>query len=100
MIMTVGKLKEQLNGVSEDTALYVLVDGAVTPLVSITIAEKGSLAFMRGKGKGHRSRSYTSTEDGLIGGLNAMGISDARIAELLDRTERSVKQRMKRIGLC
>ena len=67
--------------------------------LSIAIAATGTLAVIRGKGQPRKSKHFTTTEDGLIGGLNAMGASDTMIAEVLERSESSIKQRKKLIGL-
>ena len=99
MTMTVGKLREQLNGVGEDTALYICFEGTLKPIESIAIAATGTLAVIRGKGQPRKSKHFTTTEDGLIGGLNAMGASDTMISEVLERSESSIKQRKKLIGL-
>lgn len=99
MTMTVGELNEALNGVDDGTALYLLFEGNVQPVEGLTKAEKGPIAIIRGKGKPRKSKRFTVTEDGLIGGLNAMGASDAMIAELFDRSESSIKQRRTKLGI-
>ena len=100
MTMNVGNLRKELKGVSDDTALYILYEGAVTPVDSMAITKKGALAIIHGKGKPRKHpKRFTNAEDGLIGGLNGMGETDAMIAELLGRTESSITKRKKLIGL-
>src|SRR5262245_16480320 len=99
MTMTVGKLREQLNSVDEDTDLYIMFKGEMSPVENVAIPPIGTVVIIRGSGQTPKSGAFTPTEDGLIGGLEAMGATDEMIAELLQRSKSSIKSRKKRIGL-
>ena len=97
--MTIGQLRADLANADSGAALYVLYDGSIVPVESVVTAKNGSIAVIRGWGRPRKSKLFTVTEDGLIGGLNASGESDAGIGELLDRSEDSIKQRRRRLGI-
>ena len=99
MITTAGELKKRLKNIPNETAMYLLFEGKTNPIESVIRADECSIAIIRGKGKPRKTKQFTVTEDGLIGGLNRMGATDAMIGEVLDRSERQIKQRRKKIGL-
>ena len=99
MSMTVGKLRRQLSDLKADTAVYILFEGNVAPVENILVEENVALAVIKGKGKPRKSRPFTVTEDGLIGGLVEMGTPDTVIAKLFERSEGSIKTRKKLLML-
>jgi len=98
MALTVGELKKALKDIEDDTLLYLLVEGKIVSVDGVTRADEVTMAIIRGKGKTGSSKRFSLTEDGVIGGLYTRGLSDAKIAEILGRPEKSVTQRRKRLG--
>ncbi len=98
MPLIVGKLREELIGVDDNAGLYVLFEGKVRPVEDIAIVLTGTAVFLRGKGQPRQSKQFTAAEDGLIGSLIAKGASDSEIANLLERSEASIKSRRKKLG--
>ncbi len=97
MTVTAADLRKRLESVPDDTTLYLLLDGKINAVESFVKADECRIAIIRGKGRARRSKQYTVTEDGLIGGLNAFGASDAMIAEILERSEASITRRRKQL---
>jgi len=98
MGMTAGKLRSQLEGLADDAAIMMLFEGDVIYAENFVVAPTGQFAILRGKDARHGKR-FSVAEDGLIGGLTSMGVSDAAIADFVNRSPDSIKKRKKEIGL-
>jgi hypothetical protein len=85
--------------VSDDAAVMLIFEGVLRHAVGVTVAPNGGIAVIRSHRQTRPHKRYSEVEDGLIGGLSAMGMSDEAIAELLDRPPDSIKRRRKSIGL-
>jgi hypothetical protein len=96
--MTVGELREALASVPDDAAVMLIFEDVLRHAVGVTVAPNGAIAVIRNRGQS-RYKHYSVAEDGLIGGLSAMGMSNEAIAELLERTSDSIRKRKKSIGL-
>lgn len=98
MALTAGELKKALNDITDDTLMYLLVEGKVVSIAGVTRADEVTMAIIHGTAPTIASKRFSRTEDGVIGGLYSRGLSDAKIAQLLGRPENSVTQRRKRLG--
>ena len=98
MAITVGQLREKLLDVSEDVPIMLLFEGNVTSAATVAVAPNGAFAIIRGKGEPRKAKHFSTTEDGLIGGLVTQGLPDEVIADLFERPVDSVKKRKKQLG--
>lgn len=99
MSLTVGELRDALEGMPDTATVHLIFNGVLRNAAGVTVEPKGGITVIRSHGQMKPYKRYSVAEDGLIGGLNAMGMSDETIAELIDRTPESVKRRRKSIGL-
>ena len=99
MSLTVGELREALASVPDDATVTLIFEGVFRHAAGVTVAPNGGIAVIRSHGQRRPHKRYSTAEDGLIGGLSAMGMPDEAIAELLDRSPDSIKRRKKSIGL-
>ena len=97
--MNVGELREALASVPDDAAVMLMFENVLRHAVGVTVAPNGGFAVIRNQGQSRPYKHYSVAEDGLIGGLSAMGMSNEAIAELLERTSESIRRRKKSIGL-
>ena len=95
MSLTVGELREALASVPDDAAVMLIFEGVLRHAVGVTVASNAGIAVIRSHGQTRPHKRFSAVEDGLIGGLSAMGMSDEAIGELLDRSPDSVKRRRK-----
>jgi hypothetical protein len=98
MPFKVKELLEALNGMPDDSDVYIVLDGSVVPIETVTNVEAIAIAVIQGKGKPRTGKKFTTSEDGLIGGLQRMGASNEMIGQILGRPESSVAQRRKQLG--
>lgn len=99
MSFTVGQLREALADTPDNAAVMLIHDGTMRHGGGIAVAPNGTLAVIHCHETQRKSKHFSVTEDGLLGGLSAMGMSVDSIAELLQRSADSVKRRKKSIGL-
>ena len=99
MSFAVGELRKALANAPDDAAVMLIYEGAMRHAVGVTVAPNGAVAVIRSHGNPRQSKHFSVVEDGLIGGFNAMGMSDELIAEVLERSAESIKKRKKTIGL-
>ena len=99
MSLKVGELRKAIADTPDDATVMLVYAGVMRHAVGITVAPNGAVAVVRGLGNPRRTSRFSIVEDGLIGGLNAMGMSDDQIAVLLERTTDSIKKRKKTLGI-
>ena len=99
MSLTIGELRKAITNTPDDATVMLVYEGVLRHAIGITVAPNGAVAVVRGSGNPRKSKHFNTIEDGLIGGLNAMGMSDESISELLERSVDSIKKRKKAIGL-
>ena len=100
MSLTVGELRQAIADSPDDATVMMIHEGRMCNVVATKCAPNGKVAVIRSKGNTRQSKPFSVAEDGLIGGLLAMGMSDESTAELLERSVSSIKRRKKTIGLC
>lgn len=99
MSLKVGELRKVIAHAPDDASVMLIHEGVMGYAIGIDIAPNGAVAIIRSRGNPRQSKHFSVAEDGVIGGLNAMGLSDESIAKLMERSVDSIKRRMKSIGL-
>jgi hypothetical protein len=70
----------------------------VVPIVGVTAVSGSTYVLLRGKGKKQEGTRFTIQEDGVIGHLTHLGLSDDAIGEVLARSPESVERNGKAFG--
>jgi hypothetical protein len=81
--MTVGELQAELAKMNAQDGLMIAVNGTFVPVVGVTAAAGTSFVVLRGKGKLQQSSRFTIDEEGILGHLARIGLSDDQIGEVL-----------------
>jgi hypothetical protein len=97
--MKVGELLAALAKADPDLDVLVAVHGDFVSAVGVSTAPGASFVVIRGKGKTQRSSRFSVQEDGVLGHLTNLGVSDEEIAGVLGRPPESVQRRKKHLGL-
>jgi hypothetical protein len=98
MSMTVGALQTELAKLEPQAGLMLAVNGIFVPVIGVTGAGGTTFAVIRGKGKLNQSSRFTIDEEGLLGHLARLGVSDEEIGEVLGRPAHSIKRKRKALG--
>ena len=96
--MTVGELVAALANVNPHHAVMIAVDGTFAPVIGVSGAVGVTFVVVRGQGKTQQSKRFTIAEEGVIGHLAHIGVSDEEIGEVLGRPSESVKKKRKALG--
>jgi hypothetical protein len=99
MGMTVGQLQAELAKVDSAIELRIAVDGTFAPLVGVTAVAGSPFVVLRGQGKTQQSPRFTIHEEGVLGKLATLGLSDEEIGQVLGRPAQSVERKRKALGL-
>src|SRR5262249_33457100 len=99
MSMTAGQFLVELAKVDPQLDIRIAVDGTFAPVVGVTAVAGSPFLVVRGKGKDRESGHFTIHEEGVLGRLAALGLSDAEIGEVLGRSPQTVKRKRKALGL-
>jgi hypothetical protein len=97
--MKVADLQARLTKLGPTLDLMIALHGDFVPVVDVTSASGACYAVIRGRGKPQRSPRFSIQEDGIIGQLVSMGMSDEDIAVVLGRPAAGVKRRKKHLTL-
>lgn len=97
--MTVGELQKVLAGLDAQQEVMIAVNGNFSPVVGVTAASGASFIVVRGQGVVQQSKRFSVQEEGVIGHLTHLGVSNDEIGEVLGRTADSVKRKRKSLGL-
>jgi hypothetical protein len=97
--MKVQELQQELNAVDPAADVVLAANGALVPVTGITFVPGKTMAVIRGRSKNKYQERFTTEEDGVIGHLRMLGLSDEMIGEVLGRESDSVKGRRKRLKL-
>lgn len=98
-MLSVGDLRKSIAELPDDAAVMVVYDGRMRHAAGVTISVQGSVAVLRSYINSRNTRKYTTAEDGLIGGLAEIGMTDEQISTLLDRPLHSIQRRKKALKL-
>jgi hypothetical protein len=96
--MNVGELRGALSSLDAQQDVMIAVDGTFAPVVGVTAASGASFIVVRGQGKMQESKRFTIGEEGVIGHLARLGVSDDEIGEVLGRPSESVKRKRQSLG--
>src|SRR5262245_35179846 len=96
--MNVGELQAELARLDAKWDVMIAVDGTFAPVVGVTVAPDASFIVVRGKGKMQQSKRFSIEEEGVIGHLARLGVSDIQIGEVLGRPAESVKRKRQALG--
>jgi hypothetical protein len=96
--MTVREMAATLANVDPEHTVMIAVDGTFAPVVGVTAGSGASFVVIRGQGKMQQSKRFTIAEEGVIGHLAHIGVSDEEIGEVLGRPSESVKRKRKALG--
>jgi hypothetical protein len=97
--MTVGELQAALAKLDSEHNIMIALNGSFVPLIGVTAAAAGTnFVVIRGKGKIQQSKRFSIDEEGIIGHLARLGLSDDEIGEVLGRPSDSVKRKRKALG--
>jgi hypothetical protein len=99
MSMTVGELQARLAKLDPGADVLTAINGAFAPVVGVASASGAAFVVLRGKGSQQESPRFSIGEEGVIGCLARLGVSDEEIAEVLGRPADSVKRKRKALGL-
>jgi hypothetical protein len=97
--MTVGELQAELAQMDTEAGVMIAVNGTFVPAVGLTAVPGTSFVLVRGKGKLQQSSRFSIDEEGILGHLARIGLSDDQIGEVLGRPSDSVKRKRKALGL-
>jgi hypothetical protein len=76
MSLTIGELRKAIADLPDDASLMLVFEGALRHAAGITVAPNGEVAVIRTQGNSRQSAKFSVVEDGLIGGMDAMGMSN------------------------
>ena len=97
--MDANNLQEELRQVDPATEVILAANGALVPVTGVTYVADKSVLVIRGRSKDRYNVRFTTQEDGVLGHLRGLGLSDDIIGEVLGRDPSSVKGRRKRLRL-
>jgi hypothetical protein len=93
--MNVAELQAKLASLDPELELMIALHGDFVPIAGVVSAPGSFQAVIRGRGKPQCSSRFSVQEDGLIGHLTTLGVSDQDIAVVLGRPTASVTRRKK-----
>lgn len=96
--MTVGDLRAQLATLDSQLDTVVILNGTIAPAIEVLVVPGAEFIVIRGKGTSPPPRKFTINEEGIIGRLARLGLSDEKVAEVLGRPTRSVAQKRRALG--
>jgi hypothetical protein len=96
--MTVAELQAELARLNPDEEVWVTITGAFAPVGRLTAVPKAAYVVLRGAGKVPKTDRFTVDEEGILGHLSSLGLTNEAIAEVLDRPAESVKRKRKALG--
>ena len=76
----------------------IAVNGTFKPVIGVTAVSGSSFVVIRGKGKTQLSKRFSIDEEGIIGHLVGLGLTDGELAEILGRPAASVAKKRKALG--
>lgn len=97
--MNAQTLQRELTAVDPAADVVIAANGALVPVTGISSAPDKMTVVIRGRSRDKHNERYTTQEDGAIGHLRMLGLSDDMIGEVLGRDADSVKGRRRRLGL-
>jgi hypothetical protein len=99
MNMTVGDLRAALAHADPQLDLRIAVDGTFAPVVGVSAVAGSPFVVLRGLGKTQQSPRFSIQEEGVLGKLVTLGLSDEEIGQVLGRPPQSVERKRKALGL-
>ena len=93
MSMKVGDLQAQLAKLDRQADVLIAVNGSFVPALGVVAASGATAIVIRGKGQNQTSPRFSIAEEGMIGHLARLGVSDDEIGEVLGRPADSVKRK-------
>jgi hypothetical protein len=97
--MKAQELQRELGAVDSDADVVLAANGALLQISGVTFVPGKTIAVIRGKSKSKLTKRFTTEEDGVVGYLGNVGLSDEMIAEVLGRTPDGVRRRRRTLGL-
>lgn len=96
--MTVAELQAELVRLNPDENVLMAINGTFVPVGRLTAVQKAGYVVLRPTGKLAKSDRFTVGEEGILGHLAGLGLTNEAIAEVLDRPVESVKRKRKALG--
>jgi hypothetical protein len=96
--MTVRELQLELARLNPDDEVRVTISGTFAPLGGLTPVPQAEYIVLRATGKLAKSDRFTIDEEGIIGHLTSLGLTNEAIGEVLDRPAESIKRKRKALG--
>lgn len=97
--MNAQELQQELSTIDPAAEVVIAVNGALVPVTGISSVPDKMTVLIRGRSKDKCNERFTTQEDGVIGHLRRLGLTDNMIGEILGRDGPSVKGRRRRLGL-
>lgn len=97
--MTAGQLLADLMKVDPQLDLLVAVGGEFVPLHGIAFAPGSPYGVIHGHGKRISGARFTIDEQGVLGKLAGVGLTDEQIGNIMGRPTDAIKRKRKAMGL-
>src|SRR5437016_3836781 len=96
--MTVGELQVELAKLDAKLDAMILLNGSFSPVVDVIGVAGADCTIIRGKGKTDQPKKLSINEQGLLGYLVRLGLSNENIGEVLGRPTKIVEKNRKTLG--
>jgi hypothetical protein len=96
--MTVGDLRAELAKLHSDLDAVIILNGSLSPVIEVLAVPGADFVVIRGKRAGPPPRKFTINEEGVVGHLVRIGLSNEKIGEILGRPTKAVVQKRKTLG--
>lgn len=96
--MTVRELQLELAKLNPGDEVRITINGSFARVGGVTPVPKADYVVVRGIGKLAKNDRFTVDEEGIIGHLTSLGLTNEAIGEVLGRPAESIKRKRKALG--
>jgi hypothetical protein len=96
--MTVRELQLELAELNPGDEVWITINGSFARVGGVTPVPKADYVVVRGIGKLAKNDRFTVDEEGIIGHLTSLGLTNEAIGEVLGRPAESIKRKRKALG--